>query len=399
MSLRKHKPKWNLLNTPSRYFIITGGRGSGKSFEVARFILFLSFKKHELILYTRYTMKSAHLSIIPEFTQKIKLLGLERFFRVTKDEIVNISSGSSIIFSGIKTSSGDQTANLKSIQGLTCWVLEEAEEQRSEAIFDTINFSTRSKINQNRVIQVLNPTSKTHFVYPRFFEKQGVQQGFSGVSGHSTYIHTTYLDNLENLSESFLAEAELLKKTNPHKYNHILLGGWLDKSEGVIFTNWEFGEFNDGLQFGYGMDFGFFDPDTLIKVAIDNDRKIIYAHECFVETGLPPAELALKVKESIQPKSLIIADSSEPRLIFDIKKSGLNIVGIKKPTVKESVKKMLDYKIVITPTSLKIAEELNNYSEKNGEPIDSYNHTIDAIRYYFWHTVSPIIRIKTQGDF
>ena len=27
MSLRKHKAKWNLLNTPSRYFIITGGRG------------------------------------------------------------------------------------------------------------------------------------------------------------------------------------------------------------------------------------------------------------------------------------------------------------------------------------------------------------------------------------
>ena len=80
------------------------------------------------ILFTRYTMVSAHLSIIPEFLEKIGLLNYTSIFSINKSEVVNQSSKSDILFRGIKTSSGNQTASLKSLQGISCWVLDEAEE-------------------------------------------------------------------------------------------------------------------------------------------------------------------------------------------------------------------------------------------------------------------------------
>ena len=121
---RKYQP----LASDSRYFIVTGGRGSGKSFSVNFFLLLLTYEQGHVILFTRYTLVSAHVSIIPEFIDKIEMLGKEHDFHITKDEIINITTGSKIIFKGIKTSSGTQTANLKSLAGVTTWVLDEAEE-------------------------------------------------------------------------------------------------------------------------------------------------------------------------------------------------------------------------------------------------------------------------------
>ena len=117
-----------LFKNDTRFFIVTGGRGSAKSFATTTYSCVLSREANHKILYTRATMSSAHLSIIPEFQEKIKLLGLEDSYRINKAEIFNEDSGSEILFRGLKASSGDQTANLKSLQGITTWVLDEAEE-------------------------------------------------------------------------------------------------------------------------------------------------------------------------------------------------------------------------------------------------------------------------------
>ena len=45
---------------------------------------------------------------------------------------------------------------------------------------------------------------------------------------------------------------------------------------------------------------------------------------------------------------------------------------------------MLDYQIIITPTSVNLATEFNNYAwnnKKSGVPVDKYNHLLDAVRY------------------
>ena len=365
--------------------MVTGGRGSGKSYSLNSFLLLLTYESGHVILFTRYTLTSAHVSIIPEFIDKIETSNLTGDFHITKDEIINTKTGSKILFKGIKTSSGIQTANLKSLANVTTWVLDEAEELDDEETFDKIDFSIRAKGIQNRVILVMNPATKEHFIYKRFFEQRGVDAGVSEIVGDTTYIHTTYLNNKANLSQSFLSQIERMKESNPSKYKHIILGGWLDKAEGVVFTNWRFGEFNpDELQTSGGMDFGFsVDPDTLTEVAIDKSKKIIYLKEHIYSNGLQTHVLAQMITDRVGDM-LIIADSAEPRLIADLKSKGINIQAVKKGTIESGITMMLDYQLIVERNSHNIAKELNNYAYMDRGSklyIDNFNHAIDGIRY------------------
>jgi phage terminase large subunit len=388
----KYKPLF--FNKDKRYHIITGGRGSGKSFAVTLFLVLLLEQKGEVILFTRYTLTSAHISIIPEFLNMIELLGWEDRFVITKNEIVHKVTGSKILFKGLKTSSGTQTANLKSLAGVTCWVLDEAEELVDEVIFDKIDLSIRSKNAQNRVMMILNPTTSEHFIYKRWFE--------NGRNDNTEYIHTTYLDNKDNLDISILEEIEQMKINKPKKYDHVILGGWLDKAEGVIIENWIEGKFDYSLPIYFGMDFGFSnDPTTLTAVAIDNKRKKIYVDELCYRKDKGTNDVVSIC--SIAGRGLIIADSAEQRLIFDVKNRGINIVPcIKGPgTIGAGIKLMLDYQIIVTPRSINIKKEFNNYTwsdKKSGSAIDDFNHAIDGIRYvvYYLHKMQNNKGYKIQ---
>lgn len=383
-----------LFDSDSRYFVITGGRGSGKSFALNSFLLLLTYEVGHIILFTRYTLTSAHISIIPEFVEKIEMAGLESDFYITKDEIINTRTNSKILFRGIKTSSGTQTANLKSLQGVTTWILDEAEELTDEDIFDKIDFSIRNSQRQNRVILILNPTTKEHFIYNRFFEEKGVQEGNSLTNGDTTYIHTTYKDNIEYLSESFLNQIEALEKNNRRKYEHTILGGWLDKAEGVVFTNWSYGAFNpDNLQTSFGQDFGFsIDPTTLVEVAIDKTKRKIYIKEHLYKPKLTTSEIA-QINKRVCAKSLIVADSAEPRLIAELSSQGCNIIATEKGagSITAGIALMQDYELIIESNSQNIGKELNNYiysDKKSGLVVDNFNHAIDAIRYNVFYQLS-----------
>lgn len=392
--------KYLKLDEESRYYIITGGRGSGKSFSVNTLLCWLTYESGHTILFTRYTLRAASISIIPEFIEKIELLGKQDDFHVTKDEITNRKTGSKILFRGIKTSSGNQVANLKSLQGVTTWVLDEAEELVDESIFDTIDLSVRQKGIQNRVIMIMNPTTKEHFIYQRFFESKGVQEGSNITKGDTTYIHTTYLDNLEHLSESFLSQIEDIKKRRPKKYKHQILGGWLDKAEGVIFENWEIGEFKHVGKSVFGQDFGFsVDPTTLVETNIDKANKKIYLKLHYYKPNLTTTQIA-ELNARLAQKNLIVADSAEPRLITELRGKGNNITEAIKGqgSVTLGIALLQDYDLVIDPDSTELIKELNNYcwlEKKSSTPVDDYNHAIDAIRY----AVSYQLENPTRGEY
>jgi phage terminase large subunit len=384
-------PKYSpLFSNDTRFFIITGGRGSAKSFAVGTFINLLSFEQGHTILFTRQTMTSAHLSIIPEFQEKIDMMEHNDYFSITKSEIINKKTGSKIIFKGIKTSSGDQTANLKSLQGVTTWILDEAEELTDEVTFDKINLSIRQKGKQNRIILILNPATKEHWIYQRFFEDAGIQEGFNGVKNDVTYIHTTYLDNYDNLDQSFINEIERVKVSNPLKYQHTILGGWLNRAEGVVYSNWQIGNFIDtGYNF-FGQDYGFsIDPTTLVKCSIERKTKTIFVKQYLYQSGLTTSQIAEYNKRYTENR-LIIADSAEPRLIAELKNKGCNIKGIAKPKIIDRIALMQDWNIVVDPESKDIIKELNNYvwhDKKSETPIDSYNHLLDPIGYVLWEVI------------
>lgn len=391
------------LYTDKEKFIIliTGGRGSGKSFNASTFIERLTFEMTPVekivhqILYTRYTMVSAGMSIIPEMMEKIDLDGTTKYFKTTKTDIVNKMTKSRIMFRGIKTSSGNQTAKLKSIQGITTFVCDEAEEWTSEDEFDKIMLSIRKKGIQNRIIIIMNPCDSNHFIYKKYIEKTHKLVEIDGVqvqiSTHPNvlHIHTTYFDNLENLSPEFLKEVEDMKVSNPEKYGHVVIGRWADVAEGAVFKKWgivkEFPQ--ECKKVGIGQDFGFTnDPSAAVRCGIIDNR--LYVDELFYETDMLSSAIANRLK----PFSMkVFADSQDPRLIQEIKNRGVNIYPVDKfpGSIKAGIDKIKDMEFFVTERSYNIITELRKYvwdKDKDGnyinEPVDEYNHLMDAIRYY-----------------
>ena len=379
----KYKP---LLADPSRYFVVTGGRGSGKSYSVNLMALLLTFEPNQNILFTRYTMTSAFTSIIPEFREKIETLGLEEYFNINRADITNKLTGNIIYFKGLKTGSGNQTAALKSLANITTWICDEAEEIPDNELFTKIDYSIRSKETQNRVIMVLNPATKEHWIYKRFFEEASVNGGSNLTKDNTTYIHTTYLDNIENLGESFLESMNVMKERRPSEYNHTILGGWREKAEGVIFTDWSIGAYiSQGVDV-FGADFGFStDPSTLLSTSIDKANKRIYVKEYLNKPNLNTSQLGVIFSQSAG-RNLIIGDSAEPRLLSELKRY-CNI----KPTIKGQgsvnygIALLQDYHLVIDPSSTNTIKELNNYQwsdTKSETPLQNgFDHQLDALRY------------------
>jgi len=402
-------------NTDKFIILITGGRGSGKSFNGSLFLERLSFEEGHSILFSRYTMSSAADSVIPEFQEKIDLDNATEHFDVKKNNVINSYTGVPIMFRGIKTGSGNQTAKLKSIQGLTTFVGDEMEEWTDFESYEKLMLSIRQKGIQNRIILIMNPTDDSHFVYEQYIKDTHRIETIDGVdvqiSTHPNvlHIHTSYLDNIENLADNFLERIEQIKQesiaqaTRPDgtfdrakyqmsKYANVVIGRWADIKEGVILPKTMEGEFNEYLPYVYGQDYGFsVDPDTLMRVAVDRKKMIIHVDEEYYDTKHLGTNDIIEMNKSRIQKSndLIVGDSSEDRLIADIKKLGkLNIVECWKApgSVNASLLKMADYTIVYTPRSRNVKVELKNYiwnDKKAGLPIDKWNHAIDAIRYAF----------------
>lgn len=379
-----------LVSSDCRYSIVSGGRGSGKSYSIATYLVLKTFEKGNVILFSRYTMTSAHLSVIPEFLDKIEELNIEHFFHITKTEIINIATGSRIMFRGLKSGSRLQTANLKSIEGLNIWVLDEAEELHEESVFDTINLSVRQEGIENKVILVFNPPTKTHWLYKKWFQSAGVEPGSNTSKGMVNYIHTTYLDNIENLDSDFVKIMEEMKVNEPAKYANVVMGAFKDKAEGLIYKNWEIGKFPEEEAWECGLDFGYSNsPNALARVYIDDNKKVLYVDELMYEGGLKPSLMASKVHRLAEGR-LIIADSASPDLIAEIKGLGARIEPVKKPKILDRVQMMQDYKMIVSPRSKNIVEELNNYHwdeyyEDGEKPITDYDHILDGISYLVVH--------------
>jgi phage terminase large subunit len=385
-----------VLTTDKRFILVTGGRASAKSFSINTLLCLLTYEKGHRILFTRYTLTSAELSIIPEFKEKIELLEVAHHFKTKKTSIQNLKTGTDVIFRGIKTSSGNQTASLKSIQAITTWVLEEAEELTDEDTFDTISLSIRKKGVKNRIIIVLNPPTKTHFFWEKWFKGNHKMVEIDGeqipISTHPDvlHIHTTYLDNLGNLDEGFLQEVAAVKIERPQKYRHKLLGAWLDKAEGVVYENWREGEFDESLSYCYGLDPGYFpDPLALIRVAVDTAKKLIYWKEEMYGYRLSTDSVIKGLNDKIKRRNdLIVSDVNEPRLSAAIKKAKFNVQKAMKGSgsVDDGIRDIQDYTIIVDPDSQNLKTELDNYvwnDKKAGIPIDDFNHLLDGGRYAF----------------
>lgn len=409
--IKTHECYYPLYNDTEHFIIIvTGGRGSGKSFSVGTFLERLTFEKNKLpdgtsithnILSTRYTMTSASISVIPEFMEKVDADGTAQYFHATKTDVTNLLTGAKVMFRGIKTSSGNQTAKLKSIQGITTFVCDEAEEWTSEEEFEKIMFSIRQQGIQNRIIVIMNPTDSNHFIYQKYIKDTHKIVEYDGVpvqiSTHPSvlHIHTSYLDNIEHLSDTFVKEAQAMKEKDPERYAHIFMGQWSDVAEGAVFKKWGIvDEFPTNCRrVALGIDWGFtHDPTACVRCGVIDNR--IYIDEEFYEKGLLSDEIikrlrAINERDGINYK--VIADSADPRLIQEVANGEILIYPVMKGpgSVLAGIDKMNTMEIFVTKRSVNLQEELRNYTwdkDKDGnyinQPIDAWNHAVDASRYF-----------------
>lgn len=205
-------------------------------------------------------------------------------------------------------------------------------------------------------------------------------------------IKSCYLDN------AYLPASELsnilMKKDKPGYENwwRVYGMGELGKLEGAIFTNWHYGEFDESIPYGFGLDFGFNDPDALVKVAVDEKRKKMYWDEKIYKDGNSFNDLRLMIEQHCNRNSIITADCADARMIAQLRPF-FNIKPVNKAkwTVSEALKMMQDYEHIVTESSYNLAKEFNNYlwnDKKAGVPQEGFDHLIDAGRYRFMETIN-----------
>jgi phage terminase large subunit len=206
---------------------------------------------------------------------------------------------------------------------------------------------------------------------------------------------STYKDN-PFLEQTIIDEIESLQRKNESLWKIYGLGVQA-QIEGLIFKNVEL---IDKMPFAkrifVGMDFGFTNDPTAIVEVVINDNTLFINEICY-KTEMIASDIVKILKHQFKKtgnywneNQKIISESADPRLIKEIHNAGINIIPVEKynGSIEAGINKMLEYKICITKNSYNVIKEFKNYAyeqDKNGKwlnkPIDSFNHSIDAIRY------------------
>jgi phage terminase large subunit len=356
-----------------------GGQGSSKTYSILQVLYGITRRPEEKrITVCSYALPHLRLGAMADFEKILKSFSVDVDAVKNKTDSTYTLGNSVVDFFGIE-------GNLPKAHGPRRDILfiNEANKKVSYEVYDML--ATRT---QGTVFLDFNP------------DRSGWIQETVMPNFKHTLIKSTYLDN------PWLPEREVQniesKRDKPgfEMWWQVYGLGELGVLEGAIFQNWRYGDFDTSLPFGFGMDFGYNDPDVMVKVAIDRNKKIIYCDEKIYKSGNTPDQLQQMMAVHCKRGDQIIADSADPKSINMLNRY-FNIKGAnkKKWSVSESLRLMQDYEIVITESSGNLAKELNYYcwhDKKSGVPIGEYNHCIDSIRYYFigassgspavWHT-------------
>lgn len=298
------------------------------------------------------------------------------------DNRVTLPNGAVFLFKGM-----DNSEKIKSIKGISDVVMEEASEFHLND-YTQLTLRLREKKHKNKQIFLMfNPVSKLNWVYKYFF---------TGEPHKNTLIRqSSYKDN-KFLDEMTRQNLEDLANRNPAYYKIYALGEFatLDKR---VFPKYETEILNKDdlkhLPSYFGLDYGYInDPSAFIHVKIDKKNKKLYILEEYVKTGMMNDELAKVIKQLGYSKERITADSAEKKSIAEMKREGIERI---KPSMKGAdsimagIQFISQYDIIVDERCYKMIEELDNYTWKKdkqtdeyyNEPVDTYNHCIDSLRY------------------
>ncbi|EGQ3375420.1 PBSX family phage terminase large subunit [Staphylococcus pseudintermedius] len=364
-----------------------GGGSSGKSHGVIQKVVLKALKDWEYprrILWLRKVQSTIKDSLFEDVKECLINYGIWDMCLWNKtDNKVELPNGAVFLFKGL-----DNPEKIKSIKGVSDIVMEEASEF---TLNDYTQLTLRLRERKHKLKQIFlmfNPVSKLNWVYKYFFEHGKQMEGV--LIRQSSYKDNKFLDDMtrENL--------EMLATRNPAYYKIYALGEFatLDK---LVFPKYEKRIISDKevghLPSYFGLDFGYVnDPSAFIHVKIDNNNKKLYVMSEYVKKGMLNNEIAQVINDLGYSKEKITADSAEQKSIMEIKTNGIDriVPAMKgKDSVMAGIQFISQFDIVIDERCYKTIEEFDNYTwkkDKNtdeyyNEPVETYNHCIDALRY------------------
>lgn len=378
----------------TRINVFYGGAGSGKSVFVFQKIIIKAMIDERKILVCRKvgsTLKTSVWDLCLELLGRMPMT-IKAINRA--DMVIELINGSKFIFKGL-----DDKEKLKSIQGITDIVIEEATEITLDD-FTQLNLRLRSPKPHNQVHMMFNPTSKANWVYKYFFE--------NGAPDNCSICQTTYRDNTY-LPKEYIDSLLELEERNPAYFNIYVKGEFatLDK---LVFPIIEKRLISaEEVVKGYfwcGMDFGYTnDPTAITWGYYQPAERILYITGEYDDRGMTNDKIAEVIEKLGLSKEVIVADSAEPKSIAELRKLGLRRIreSVKgADSVINGIDKIQRCKIIIDIRCPHTIEEFENYTWKKdratGEyintPVDLFNHHIDSIRY----GIQPVISKKRNAD-
>jgi len=368
-----YKPLWK--NAKRRNYIY-GGRGSGKSHDVAEYCLFRAYQSKIKVLCTRELQNSIADSVYSLLKNKITDMHLDFFFTVYKDRIVG-NNGSEFIFKGIH----NNVSEIKSMENISIAWLEESQSLSRESI-DVIVPTIRA------------PGSILIFTFNPYKDNDPIYMEMKNATEDDLVIKANYSDN-PWFPEELRLEMERDKKNDYQKYLWVWEGECLGLSDAQIFRGKyvvENFETPKNADFHFGADWGFAnDPTTLVRsFIVGND---LYIDMCAGKVGCDLEDTPSLFNE-VQGSSIypIYADSARPETISFMRSKHYNVIAAEKwnGSVEDGIQYLRSFSCIHIHERCKaVAEEFDLYQYKvdrqTGEvlriPVDKFNHYIDAIRY------------------
>lgn len=368
-----YKPLWK--NAKRRNYIY-GGRGSGKSHDVAEYCLFRAYQSKIKVLCTRELQNSIADSVYSLLKNKIVDMHLDFFFTVYKDRIVG-NNGSEFIFKGIH----NNVSEIKSMENISIAWLEESQSLSRESI-DVIVPTIRA------------PGSILIFTFNPYKDNDPIYMEMKNATEDDLVIKANYSDN-PWFPEELRLEMERDKKNDYQKYLWVWEGECLGLSDAQIFRGKyvvENFETPKNADFHFGADWGFAnDPTTLVRsFIVGND---LYIDMCAGKVGCDLEDTPSLFNE-VQGSSIypIYADSARPETISFMRSKHYNVIAAEKwnGSVEDGIQYLRSFSCIHIHERCKaVAEEFDLYQYKvdrqTGEvlriPVDKFNHYIDAIRY------------------
>lgn len=375
-----------------RYRAVKGSRRSKKSKTMALWSIsgIMEYPQANMLV-VRKVYRTLKDSCFTELKWAIKRLNVEEWWDIKESplEMTYKPTGQKIYFRGL-----DDPLKITSIAvevGVLCWMwIEEAYEITSEADFDTLAESMLGDLPEGLFKQItltFNPWNEKTWLKPRFFD----------VKDDNILALTTNYKCNEWLSPEDIAVFEDMKKRNPRRYAVAGLGEW-GITDGLIYENWREERFDidkirqrPGVVSAFGLDFGYTnDPSTLFCGLLDQNAKQLFVFDEMYERGMSNKKIADRITEMGYSKERIVADSAEPKSIDELKSLGLRVKGAAKgkDSVKNGIQWLQDLEIIIHPRCVNFLTEISNYTwdtdnfgNKRNEPIDDFNHLLDAMRY------------------